>query len=63
MSTVLGDAECGTGARTRCRRRTARGQRPPIEEIVSAAQDPDVAALVLGARGVHGGPSPPDTPR
>jgi nucleotide-binding universal stress UspA family protein len=30
----------------------------PIEEIVNAAQDPDVAALVLGARGVHGGPQP-----
>ncbi len=30
----------------------------PIEEIVKAAQDPDIAALVLGARGVHGGPQP-----
>ena len=30
----------------------------PIEEIVNAAQDPDIAALVLGARGVHGGPQP-----
>ena len=30
----------------------------PIKEIVNAAQDPDVAALVLGARGVHGGPQP-----
>jgi nucleotide-binding universal stress UspA family protein len=30
----------------------------PVEEIVNAAQDPDVAALVLGARGVHGGPQP-----
>ena len=29
-----------------------------IEQIVTAAQDPDVAALVLGARGVHGGPQP-----
>ncbi len=30
----------------------------PIEEIANAAQDPEVAALVLGARGVHGGPQP-----
>jgi nucleotide-binding universal stress UspA family protein len=30
----------------------------PIEQIVAAAQAPDVAALVLGARGVHGGPQP-----
>jgi nucleotide-binding universal stress UspA family protein len=29
-----------------------------IEEIVAAARDHDVAALVLGARGVHGGPRP-----
>ena len=25
---------------------------------MNAAQDPDVAALVLGTRGVHGGPQP-----
>jgi len=30
----------------------------PIEQIVAAAQAPHVAALVLGARGVHGGPQP-----
>jgi nucleotide-binding universal stress UspA family protein len=30
----------------------------PIDQIVAATQDPDVAALVLGARGVHGGPQP-----
>ncbi|HSO99205.1 MAG TPA: universal stress protein [Solirubrobacteraceae bacterium] len=30
----------------------------PVEEIVNAARDPDVAALVLGARGGHGGPQP-----
>jgi nucleotide-binding universal stress UspA family protein len=30
----------------------------PVEQIVDAAQDPDVVALVLGARGVHGGPQP-----
>ncbi len=30
----------------------------PVEQIVTAAQDPDVAALVLGARAVHGGPQP-----
>ena len=30
----------------------------PVEEIVNAARDPDVAALVLGARGVHGGVQP-----
>jgi nucleotide-binding universal stress UspA family protein len=30
----------------------------PTEQIVAAAQDPDVVALVLGARGVHGGPQP-----
>lgn len=30
----------------------------PIEQIVTATQDPDIAALVLGARGVHGGPQP-----
>ncbi len=29
-----------------------------IEQLVTAARDPDVAALVLGARGVHGGPQP-----
>ena len=29
-----------------------------IEQIVAAARDPDVVALVLGARGVHGGPQP-----
>ena len=29
-----------------------------IEQIVAAARDPEVAALVLGARGVHGGPQP-----
>ena len=28
------------------------------EQIVAAARDPAVAALVLGARGVHGGPQP-----
>jgi nucleotide-binding universal stress UspA family protein len=30
----------------------------PIELIASAAQSPDVAALVLGARGIHGGVQP-----
>jgi nucleotide-binding universal stress UspA family protein len=30
----------------------------PIDQIIAAAQDPDVAALVLGARGAHGGPQP-----
>lgn len=30
----------------------------PIDEIVNAARDPAVAALVLGARGLHGGPQP-----
>jgi nucleotide-binding universal stress UspA family protein len=30
----------------------------PVEQIVTAGQDPDVVALVLGARGVHGGPQP-----
>jgi nucleotide-binding universal stress UspA family protein len=30
----------------------------PVEEIANAAQDPDISALVLGARGVHGGPQP-----
>jgi nucleotide-binding universal stress UspA family protein len=30
----------------------------PVEQIVTATQDTDVAALVLGARGVHGGPQP-----
>ena len=30
----------------------------PVQQIVLAAQDPDVAALVLGARGLHGGPQP-----
>jgi nucleotide-binding universal stress UspA family protein len=30
----------------------------PIQQIVAAAQAPDVTALVLGARGVHGGPQP-----
>jgi nucleotide-binding universal stress UspA family protein len=30
----------------------------PVEQIVAAMQDPDVAALVLGARGVPGGPQP-----
>jgi nucleotide-binding universal stress UspA family protein len=30
----------------------------PVEQIVNAGQDPDVAALVLGARGMHGGPQP-----
>lgn len=29
-----------------------------IEQIVAATEQPDVAALVLGARGVHGGPQP-----
>ena len=29
----------------------------PIEEIVKAAQDPDIAALVLGARGCTGPPT------
>jgi nucleotide-binding universal stress UspA family protein len=29
-----------------------------IEQIVAAARNPDVTALVLGARGVHGGPQP-----
>jgi nucleotide-binding universal stress UspA family protein len=29
-----------------------------IEQIVTAGHDPDVAALVLGARGMHGGPQP-----
>ncbi len=30
----------------------------PVQQIVAAAQDPDVAAVALGARGVHGGPQP-----
>jgi nucleotide-binding universal stress UspA family protein len=30
----------------------------PVEQIVTAAQDPSVAAIVLGARGMHGGPQP-----
>ena len=30
----------------------------PVDQIVAAARRPDVAALVLGARGVHGGPQP-----
>jgi nucleotide-binding universal stress UspA family protein len=30
----------------------------PVDQIVAATRDPDVAALVLGARGVHGGPQP-----
>jgi nucleotide-binding universal stress UspA family protein len=30
----------------------------PTEQIIAAARDPDVAVLVLGARGVHGGPRP-----
>jgi nucleotide-binding universal stress UspA family protein len=30
----------------------------PIEQIVAAARRSEVAALVLGARGVHGGPQP-----
>ncbi len=30
----------------------------PVEQIVAAARDPAVAAVVLGARGVHGGPQP-----
>ena len=30
----------------------------PIAEIAKAARNPDVAALVLGARGLHGGPQP-----
>jgi nucleotide-binding universal stress UspA family protein len=30
----------------------------PVPAIVDAAADPDVAALVIGARGVHGGPQP-----
>jgi nucleotide-binding universal stress UspA family protein len=29
-----------------------------IEQIVGAAEQPDVAALVLGARSLHGGPQP-----
>jgi len=30
----------------------------PVQQIVTATDDPAVAALVLGARGVHGGPQP-----
>jgi nucleotide-binding universal stress UspA family protein len=30
----------------------------PVQQIVLATQDPDVTALVLGARGTHGGPRP-----
>lgn len=30
----------------------------PIEGIITSAQDPRVVAVVLGARGVHGGPRP-----
>jgi nucleotide-binding universal stress UspA family protein len=30
----------------------------PVPAIIEAAAHPDVAALVLGARGVHGGPQP-----
>ncbi len=30
----------------------------PIEQIVTASQAPDVVALVIGARGVRGGPQP-----
>jgi len=30
----------------------------PIDQIVAGARDPNVAALVLGARGVYGGPRP-----
>jgi nucleotide-binding universal stress UspA family protein len=31
---------------------------PPIELITAACQSPDVAALVLGTRGIHGGVQP-----
>jgi nucleotide-binding universal stress UspA family protein len=31
---------------------------PAIEQIVAAAGQPEVVALVIGARGVHGGPQP-----
>ncbi len=30
----------------------------PIEQIIATAADPEVVALVLGARGIHGGPQP-----
>jgi nucleotide-binding universal stress UspA family protein len=30
----------------------------PVQQIVAAAQGPEVAAVALGARGVHGGPQP-----
>ncbi len=33
-------------------------QGSPIEAIAAAAADPDVVVVVLGARGVHGGPRP-----
>jgi nucleotide-binding universal stress UspA family protein len=29
-----------------------------VEQIVAAAREPDIAALVLGTRGMHGGPQP-----
>jgi len=31
---------------------------PAVEEIIAAAGQPDVVALAIGARGVHGGPQP-----
>jgi nucleotide-binding universal stress UspA family protein len=30
----------------------------PIEQIVGSAREPEIAALVLGTRGMHGGPEP-----
>jgi nucleotide-binding universal stress UspA family protein len=34
------------------------GSGPPVDQIVLAAEAPGVAALVIGARGRHGGPRP-----
>ena len=51
-SSAAPDLACAAGVELR----EVRGD--PVQQIVTATQDPDIAALVLGARGVHGGPQP-----
>lgn len=60
--TALHVSETGSDAALRVAREAGMELREcagaPIEAIVAAEQDPDVVAVVLGARGVHGGPRP-----
>jgi nucleotide-binding universal stress UspA family protein len=52
------DARTPEGLASAARIELRKAGGPPIDQIVGGAEDPEVVALVLGARGVHGGRQP-----